>query len=51
MVNPPAVKDRNILLIDDVHTTGATVDSCSMVLHQAGAGKVYVITIASVLSE
>lgn len=51
VVNPPAVKGRNILLIDDVHTTGATVDSCSRVLHQAGAGKVYVITIASVLSE
>lgn len=45
------IKDRNILLVDDVHTTGATADSCSKVLHQAGANKVYVLTIAAVVSN
>lgn len=43
------IKDKNILLVDDVHTTGATADSCSKVLRQAGADKVYVLTIAAVL--
>ena len=43
------LKNRNILLVDDVHTTGATADSCSKVLHRAGANKVYVLTTALVL--
>jgi len=43
------IENKNVLLIDDVHTTGATADSCSKVLHQAGAGKIYVLTIAAVL--
>jgi competence protein ComFC len=43
------IKEKNILLVDDVHTTGATADSCSKVLRQAGASKVYVLTTAAVL--
>lgn len=48
---PQAVKDKNILIIDDVHTTGATVDSCSRVLRSAGAKKIYVLTIATVVLD
>ncbi|MGI6538301.1 MAG: ComF family protein [Caldicoprobacterales bacterium] len=51
MICPEKVEGKNILLVDDVHTTGATVDSCSKELRRAGAGKIYVITAAAVLSD
>ena len=40
------IKERNIVLIDDVFTTGATVDECCRALLAAGAQKVFVITLA-----
>lgn len=42
-----AVRDKEVMLIDDIYTTGATVDSCSKILKEAGASKVYVLTLAS----
>ncbi|WP_034601961.1 ComF family protein [Clostridiisalibacter paucivorans] len=39
-------KNKEILLIDDVFTTGATVNECSKILKEAGGKKVYVLTIA-----
>ena len=41
-----AIKDKDILLIDDIFTTGATANSCSKVLLEAGAKSVTVITFA-----
>jgi len=41
-----AVKGKAVLLVDDVLTTGATVDACTLVLQRAGARHVDVLTLA-----
>ena len=40
------VANKNILLIDDIFTTGATVNECSKILREAMAQKIDVLTIA-----
>lgn len=42
---PGLVAGEDILLIDDVFTTGATVSACAEALKNAGAGSVFVLTI------
>lgn len=37
---------ENILLVDDVHTTGATIRACCMAARVAGANAVYSLTLA-----
>lgn len=44
--NPILLKDKTVLLIDDVFTTGATVNECSKVIKEAGAALVEVFTLA-----
>jgi ComF family protein len=40
------IEGRSLLLVDDVMTTGATVDECAKVLKKAGAAYVGVVTVA-----
>jgi len=44
--HPRLVANEEILLVDDVFTTGATVSACSEALMQAGAKSVFVLTMA-----
>jgi ComF family protein len=41
-----ALKAKTLLLVDDVYTSGATLNECSRVLIQAGARKVHLLTLA-----
>lgn len=49
LAEPEAVTGREVLLVDDVYTTGATVSECARVLRRAGATKVWVATVARTL--
>jgi ComF family protein len=49
VVQPETVKGREVLVVDDVYTTGSTVSECARVLRRAGATKVWVATVARTL--
>ncbi len=42
----PWVKGRSVLLVDDVCTTGSTLDACTEVLRRVGAANVFAFTLA-----
>jgi len=46
---PEDVQGKRIVLIDDVFTTGATVEECARVLKRAGAARVDVLAVARVV--
>ncbi len=47
--DPTRIAKRDILLVDDVFTTGTTASECSRVLLRAGAARVWVATVARTL--
>lgn len=49
VVRPAEIKGRDVLLVDDVMTTGTTASECARVLRRAGAERVFVATVARVL--
>jgi ComF family protein len=49
VVKPEEISGREILLVDDVFTTGTTVSECARMLGRAGASKVFVATVARTL--
>ena len=48
--NRDICKGRNILLIDDVLTTGATARACALAMHRAGARSVTLLVVARAIS-
>lgn len=44
--NPHKVRDKHVILIDDVYTSGATIKEASHVLAEHGTGKISVLTLA-----
>jgi ComF family protein len=49
VLQPEKIAGKDILLVDDVFTTGTTVSECARVLRKAGAQHVWVATVARVL--
>jgi ComF family protein len=43
---PDSIRGRRLLLIDDITTTGATLDACARALREAGAAQVCGLTLA-----
>ena len=46
-----SLKGKTVMLIDDVYTTGATVNECAKTLKKAGVNEVYVLTLARAVKE
>ena len=44
--NQEKIKERKILLVDDVYTTGSTMNECARVLKESGAKEVWGVVIA-----
>ncbi len=49
VAKPDQVAGREVLVVDDVFTTGTTVSECARILRRAGASRVYVATVARTL--
>jgi ComF family protein len=50
LLRPQEFAKQRLLLMDDVLTTGATVNECAKMLRKAGASDIYVLTLARTIS-
>ena len=51
VMKPEAVTGRDVLLIDDIYTSGATSRACTAALKRAAARRVYVVTLSRAQPE
>lgn len=49
--NPEKIREKKILLVDDIYTTGATMTECAKVLKEAGAREVIGMAVARAAPE
>lgn len=49
VIHPDKIGDKNVILVDDVMTTGATLNECARMLQEAGATRVFAATLAVVV--
>lgn len=50
VTEPQQIREKTILLIDDVFTTGSTMKECSQILKENGAKKIIALTVAKAVS-
>ncbi len=48
VIDKRAVKDKKVIIVDDVTTTGATAETLARLLKEAGAKEVFLLSVASV---
>jgi ComF family protein len=46
VLQPEAIRGKQVLLVDDVYTTGATTEECAKLLMKSGARDVHILTLA-----
>ena len=51
VLEPSRVKGRNVIVLDDVLTSGVTLSECSRVLYEAGAGVVIGLTLVKTVRK
>ena len=51
VIGPELIAARDVVLVDDVFTTGTTVSECARILRRSGASRVFIATVARVLKS
>ena len=51
MPEPAQAAGKTVLLVDDIVTTGATLDECAKMLKLAGAAEVYAVAAAGTVPD
>ena len=46
VVNSESIENKNVILLDDIFTTGSTLNECSRMLKLAGTKEIAILTIA-----
>lgn len=49
VIQPERINERDVILVDDVITTGATLNECTRMLQKAGAKRIFAVTLAVVV--